>query len=79
LLAHYKKACKSYVFSEGSLEMAECVQKAISSGRDQSEKRKMNSLKILDDMDRREKESYQSPQSGTITCREIGYTTRCRY
>jgi hypothetical protein len=77
VISHYKKACKSYGFPDGSIEMAGCVQKAISSGRDLSETRKMNSLKILDDMGRRERESRQTPQNKSITCYQQGYYTHC--
>ncbi len=79
VIAHYKKTCKSYGYTDGSTEMANCVQNSINSGKDRSEQRKMNSFKILDDMERRERESYQAPQSGTITCRQQGSATRCRY
>ena len=79
VIAHYKKACRAYGYADGSIEMADCVQNSISKGRDQSEQRKMNSFKILGDMEERERKSYQAPQGGTVTCREVGYTTRCRY
>jgi hypothetical protein len=78
IIAYYKQACKAYGYSEGSIEMADCIQKSISTGRGQAEQRKMNSFKILGDMEQRERES-QAPQGGTVTCREVGYTTRCRY
>jgi hypothetical protein len=58
--------------------MANCIQKEINEGRKQAEVRKMNSLKIFENMKKMEIERNRSLQTGTITCREQGYTTRCR-
>jgi hypothetical protein len=79
VIDHYKKACKSYGYAEGSIEMADCVEKSIRTGKGQAEQRKMNSFKILGDMEKRERESYQSPQTGTVTCTQQGYFTKCKY
>ena len=77
IISHYKKTCKSYGLAEGSTQMASCIQKEIHEGKQRAEVRKMNSFKILDDMERRERESTQSQQSGTITCYQQGYFTHC--
>jgi hypothetical protein len=79
VIDYYKKSCKAYGYTEGSTDMASCIQNSINSGKDRAEKRKMNSFKILDDMDRRERESYQPPSSGTVTCSQQGYFTKCNY
>ena len=79
IIDHYKKTCKLYGYTDGSTEMANCIQNSVTSGRGQAEQRKMNSLKILDDMGKREREANQAPPSGTVTCRQQGYFTKCNY
>ncbi len=77
IIFHYKKNCKAYGFTEGSTQLANCIQNSINSGRQQAEVRKMNSLKILENMDKMERDRY--PSNRSITCTQQGVFTNCNY
>ena len=59
--------------------MANCIQKEIHEGKQHAEVRKMNSLKILENMEKMEIERNRSLQTGTVTCIQQGHITNCSY
>ena len=77
IISYYKNICKSYGLAEGSTQTANCIQKEIHEGKNRAEIRKMNSFKILDNMQRLEIERNRSQQTGNVTCIEQGHITRC--
>ena len=44
IISHYKNTCKSYGLAEGSIQMANCIQKEIHEGKKQARNRQMDAF-----------------------------------